>query len=271
MTRIGIMQGRLLPPIDGRIQAFPADRWRDEFPKAQAAGLGAIEWIYETYGSDRNPLAGDEGIAELQALASRHGVAVRSLCADYFMEQPLVRASDTELRDRLAHLDWLLGRCRRAGIQRVVLPFVDASAVKTADEGDGLVEALDEAERLAQGDVELHLETSLAPSAFARFLDRLPDAIRVNYDSGNSASLGYDPREEFAAYGERVGSVHIKDRVRGGTTVPLGTGDADLDAVFAALRRIGYGGDIILQVARGTGDEVEWARHNRVLVERALA
>ena len=37
--------------------------------------------------------------------------------------------------------------------------------------------------------------------------------IKVNYDSGNSASLGYDPTDEFAAYGERVGSVHIKDRV----------------------------------------------------------
>jgi sugar phosphate isomerase/epimerase len=38
--------------------------------------------------------------------------------------------------------------------------------------------------------------------------------------------------EEFAAYGERVGSFHIKDRVRGGKTVPLGQGDTD----FASLR-----------------------------------
>jgi len=71
--------------------------------------------------------------------------------------------------------------------------------------------------------VELHLETSLSPSEFSRLLARLPSPlIKVNYDSGNSASLGYDPTEEFAAYGARLGSIHIKDRVLGGGTVPLG-------------------------------------------------
>ena len=48
--------------------------------------------------------------------------------------------------------------------------------------------------------------------------------MRVNYDSGNSASLGYRPRDEFAAYGSRVGSVHLKDRRLGAGTAPLGRG-----------------------------------------------
>jgi L-ribulose-5-phosphate 3-epimerase len=91
--------------------------------------------------------------------------------------------------------------------------------------------------------------------------------IKVNYDSGNSASLGFVPGEEFAAYGHRIGSVHIKDRVRGGGTLPLGTGDADLPAVFAALKKIDYQGDITLQVARSEpGQEVAWARLNREFV-----
>jgi hexulose-6-phosphate isomerase len=93
--------------------------------------------------------------------------------------------------------------------------------------------------------------------------------VKVNYDSGNSASLGYRPDEEFAAYGSRIGSVHIKDRQRGGGTVPLGSGDADLPAVFAGLKALGYRGDLILQVARGAvGDEVAWASANRAFVQR---
>jgi hexulose-6-phosphate isomerase len=96
-------------------------------------------------------------------------------------------------------------------------------------------------------------------------------SIKVNYDSGNSSSLGYRPAEEFAAYGKRVGSVHIKDRVCGGGTVPLGEGDADFPALFEALRRVEYRGDFILQVARGPeGDEVAWARTNRAFVEHYL-
>ena len=31
LPSIGIMQGRLVPPVKGRIQAFPSERWRDEF------------------------------------------------------------------------------------------------------------------------------------------------------------------------------------------------------------------------------------------------
>jgi hexulose-6-phosphate isomerase len=93
--------------------------------------------------------------------------------------------------------------------------------------------------------------------------------LKVNYDSGNSSSLGYAPREEFAAYGERVGSVHIKDRLLGASTVPLGTGDADFAGLAEGLRKVAYKGDFILQVARGTsGDEVAWARQNREFVLR---
>jgi L-ribulose-5-phosphate 3-epimerase len=124
---------------------------------------------------------------------------------------------------------------------------------------------------VARAGVEVHLETSLGPNEFALLLERVPRAVLANYDSGNSASLGYDVAEEFAAYGSRVGSVHIKDRVRGGGTVPLGSGSADLPALFDALDRVGYQGMYTLQVARSqTGDEVAWARHNRARVLKYL-
>jgi L-ribulose-5-phosphate 3-epimerase len=61
--------------------------------------------------------------------------------------------------------------------------------------------------------------------------------------------------------------VHIKDRVRGGSTVPLGTGDTDFKALFGCLEAVAYRGDFVLQVARGEpGDEVPWARRNREFV-----
>jgi hexulose-6-phosphate isomerase len=94
--------------------------------------------------------------------------------------------------------------------------------------------------------------------------------LKANYDLGNSSSLGYDVKCELAAYGARIGSVHIKDRVRGGGTVPLGQGDADIPALLSGLAAIAYDGDFVLQVARGkAGEEVTWARQNRVyLVQR---
>jgi L-ribulose-5-phosphate 3-epimerase len=273
MPRIALMQGRLLPRDGGSIQGFPRDRWREEFALAAEAQVDAIEWIYDVHGADVNPLATDTGVAEMRALSRRHGIAVVSLCADYFLDCPFVRVAPDTVRDLTAHLIWLIGRCSRAGITRVVLPFVDAARIDTPGDEQRTVEVLGHILPLcASTGVELHLETALAPDAFSSLLARVPDPLcRVNYDSGNSASLGYDVVSELAAYGTRIGSIHIKDRVYSGGTVSLGTGDADLPSLFSGLAGLRYQGDYVLQVARGEdGCEVEWARQNRAFLLRLL-
>jgi hexulose-6-phosphate isomerase len=186
------------------------------------------------------------------------------------MERPFVRCTESELRERVQTLTWLLGQCKELHMQRVVLPFVDASKLETPDEITSLVKTLTGMLPVATAmGVELHLETDLSPERFAALLERLPSPmIWVNYDSGNSSGIGYKPREEFAAYGARVGSVHIKDRVLGGTTVALGTGSADFPALFEALQAHRYERDFILQAARlELGGEVALARANRAFAE----
>jgi hexulose-6-phosphate isomerase len=259
------MQGRLVPPEPQRFQSFPRRRWRDEFAIAAAAGLDTIEWIYDAYGEDVNPLATDEGVREMVRMCEFHHVSIESVCADWFMEFPLVGVSAAMAQTRWARLDWLIKRATLLGINRIVLPFVDASAIRSQSDShavsSGIIALSDLIDRT---NVELHLETSLAPADFAALLsDIVNPRVRVNYDSGNSASLGYKPKEEFAAYGTRVGSVHLKDRRFGAGTVPLGEGDTDFDALFDALAAVRYCGDFILQVARGAeGDELDWTRNN---------
>jgi hexulose-6-phosphate isomerase len=46
----------------------------------------------------------------------------------------------------------------------------------------------------------------------------------------------------------------VKDRKLGSTTVPLGTGNADIRRVFEKLDEIGYTGGITMQAARGEDD-----------------
>ena len=74
-------------------------------------------------------------------------------------------------------------------------------------------------------------ESDLRLPRWPQFIDAFPArSFGINYDIGNSAALGYDSAEEISAYAPRILHVHVKDRVRGGTTVPLGTGNADLPA-----------------------------------------
>lgn len=267
--RIGTMQGRLLPPQDGQFQCFPRNDWEQEFPNARKAGLECIEWIYDVHGEDVNPIATDAGIDKMRELIQMHSVQVLSICADYFMVKTFVRVSPADRQKHLETFLWLLRRCPLLGINRVVLPCVDNSRIDTDKDMEIIIGILREALPVAEASrVEIHLETSLAPQPFAMLLDRLPHPnLKANYDSGNSSSLGYRPAEEFAAYGNRVGSVHIKDRVKGGGTVPLGTGDADFPELFECLRKANYNRDYILQVARETpGNEVQWLAKNREIL-----
>jgi hexulose-6-phosphate isomerase len=271
----GIMQGRLSPPEDGRLQSFPRNSWRQELARAGKAGLSYIEWIFDDYGASVNPIATEEGITELNALQAKTGVKTPAICGDWLMDFPLVRCSEQQRAQRERVLHDLLRWGKNIGASRVVLPFVDASSIRTEHEKSIVLEVLDRALPLSEEvGVEMHLEADFGPADFASFLARIPHPnLKINYDTGNSSGLGYIASEEFAAYGERIGSIHIKDRLRlpdgRVATKPLGEGSANFDDVFAAIRKIGYRGGLTLQVARDQpGDEVNWIRQQVAFLRR---
>ncbi len=161
---MGIMQGRLLPAQEGRIQSFPAGRWAEEFPRAAAAGLDSIEWIYDDDAPGVNPLETSAGIDAVRQAAAETGVAVGSVCADRFMVRRLIDQRGEVEGSALDELRGLIVNSARLGAAHIVLPFVDASALPTSPERAGLerllAAVLPNAERAA---VELHLETDWAP------------------------------------------------------------------------------------------------------------
>ena len=272
MTDLMIMQGRLSPMVDGKIQAFPWEHWQDEFRIAAQIGIIGIDWIVETYRLQENPLLTESGQAQIKALQEETGVRIASVCADYFMENPLIRCSPQELRERLAVLEQLMQQVHTLKIPYIELPFVDNAAIQGEDDMRQLVTGLTPFLSVAEEmQITFALETSLNPNDFQDLLARFNHPrVKANYDSGNSAALGYDCREEFAEYGDQIVTVHIKDRVLGGTTVPLGTGNADFLAFLAGLDQLNYQGPLILQVARGD-DDVKVIEDSRAFVREIRA
>ena len=249
---LGVMQGRLLPKYKGRYQAHPKGYWRDEFPIVARLGLDVIEFILDFEDSEENPLLADGGVEAILTVVGETGVGVRSICADYFMEAPL-HAEDSAVAVASARaLDRLLENGAVLGVTDIVVPCVDQSSLRDGPARDRLAAALDRAAPRAEAlGINLSLETDLAPEPFARFLERFDSPrVTVNYDIGNSAALGFDPSEEFAAYGPRITDVHIKDRTLGGGPVVLGTGDADIPRAFRLMERYGFEGPVILQAYR---------------------
>lgn len=252
IDRIGFMQGRLCERVDGKIQAFPWLDWESEFPAAAAIDLHLMEWTMDQERLYENPLMTKEGQEKIRTLCQRHDLAITSLTGDCFMQAPFWKI-DGQARTDLQSDFLAIGQaCAAVGIRMIVVPLVDNGRLETAEQENVLIEfLLAQQSFLSQHNLQVIFECDFIPVEFARFIVRLPaERFGINYDVGNSAALGFKPAEEFAAYGARILNVHIKDRVLGGTTVPLKTGSADFEAVFSALAKQNYQGNFILQTAR---------------------
>lgn len=249
---IGFMQGRLSPPIGGQIQAFPWDHWRDEFPAAARLGFSVMEWTLDDERLEDNPLMTAEGQREIRSLAADHRIRIESVTGDFLIHASPVQVSGAERERRVGRLARVIDACGALGISRLVWPLVDRGRLTRPDQEEALAGAVEHVTpRLSAAQVRIAFESDYAPATLARLIGRFPaDIAGINYDTGNSASLGFCATDEMAAYGSRVVNLHIKDRLLGGPTVPLGAGAADFAMVFRALRGIGYSGPYILQTAR---------------------
>lgn len=246
------MQGRLLPKYQNRYQAHPVGYWKKEFPIAKELGIVAIEFILDYNDAELNPLMNKYGVLEINEIVQQTGVSVNTVCADYFMEAPLHHIDENKRTESLSVLKKLLTNCEQIGIKDIVLPCVDQSSLQDPAAKDRLVSTLTQVLELAEKtNINLSLETDLAPLPFKELIDRFDSKkITVNYDTGNSASLGYDPKEEFRLYGNRISDIHIKDRKLGGGSVFLGTGDAKFTDIFAEISSIEFNMPLIFQVYR---------------------
>ncbi len=270
---IGIMQGRLSPVIDGKIQFFPWHTWQREFSLAKDNGFASIEFIFDCDRFQDNPLWTDRGIEQVKKATVENGVAVDHICADYFMARPFVRVDASGREASIEVLKKLIAQAAKIGAVGIEVPLVDNSRIQDDQEAAIVARSIQAVLPVAeQCRMEIGLETSLPPGRFKALLEQIDHPlVKANYDSGNSASLGFDTAEEIGALGAWISNVHIKDRVLGGTTVALGTGNADFHKTFRALADIGYAGPFVLQAARASdGDEIKNARHNLQFVRRLI-
>lgn len=253
---IGIMQGRLTPSEGKGIQFFPFGNWEKEFVLGEEIGIDEIEWIFDYERYTENPLWTEAGCQDVKAKVKATGIKVKSVCFDYFMRRPFFKGKGS-YEENMDFFSRVLAGMERIGATLVEVPLVDDSSIKNRKEREAVLElARDMAEQAARKKIIVGFETDMSPGIFRTFLEDVGrDNVAANYDSGNSSGLGYDHREELLSLGTLVANVHIKDRVFQNGTVKLGTGSADFDQVFSALKSIGYCGSLILQAARGADGE----------------
>ena len=272
MFSVGIMQGRLSPPLLSNPQSFPTERWELEFELASAIGFDSIEWLYDSSSEESNPLLSARGRERILFLVDAHGVSVSSVCADYFKDNNLA-IEDGDLRQHRSDLlIKVIEAAASIGAGCVLVPFLESSTLNGPDDRDlaleALLQPLDTAARLG---VVVAVETDLPATILAEWLERDTGPVPgVYYDLGNAVALGYDPLKEIPRLASKIDGVHIKDRVLNGPNVPLGTGSVDFERCGVALAEIGYEGALVLETVRGD-QYLDDATRNFTYVKRTMA
>jgi len=173
------------------------------------------------------------------------------------MQAPYWKVDGAKREARQRDFVAIIDACSTIGISQIVVPLVDDGALESEEEIKILRNfLLSLVSKFTKLGIRVIFESDFAPQELAEFIATYPVALfGINYDIGNSAALGFDVDKEFRHYGGRVTNVHVKDRLLGGTTIALGDGNADFEAVFRQLSLVGYKGNFILQTARAVDDE----------------
>lgn len=247
-----LVQGRALPQIDESLQSFPSN-WIEEFPLIEKLGFDGIEWIYDKKSEYNNPILNLDQHENIKMISKKYNVSLENIVFDWFIIHPLIKNNDITLSTKIEKLIDLLDISEKIGFQRVIFPLLEGNSIHDSNEMELFLKIFSDniLPTLNLKKLEIHFETSMSPNDEFYFINKLDNSqTKICFDMGNSASLGFDCSEVLDKISPFLGSVHIKDRLINGPTVPLGEGLVDFSKVFKILNEIKFSGPISFQAYR---------------------
>jgi len=250
-NKLLVMQGRLTPQFGELIQSFPKNNWENEFEIADALGLHGIEWTIDLNHFDSHPLLMDNFARNKYVSRDKS----KFVTCDFFMQLEIFK--DTASRIDIAEvllIKMILSKCV-GNDATLIVPLVDFGEPITSTDWKYVTKMFLKLTPLLK-DVNSRIicELSTNPDHQLEFISNFSsDSFGINYDIGNSASLGWDPKTEIDVLKNVIRHIHIKDRKLNGSTVPLGQGNANFIQISQSLNQISYKGNYTLQCARIAG------------------
>tara|TARA_R110000803_G_scaffold209367_1_gene278881 strand:- start:3857 stop:4636 length:780 start_codon:yes stop_codon:yes gene_type:complete len=231
---LGIIQGRLLKPVDGHIQEFPIDNWEKEFGDLKKVGLNHIEWIITNRSFNG-------GVLDLEI--KQYSKSISSITCDNLISKLITKP--TFLHSQLKPIcDWAI----KNNIKSISIPLLEDSRV-TLENKDEII-FMFKCYGVVYPNLDFHFEMESDWELAVELSETLPNFYLI-YDTGNITSCGFDHKLWIDNCLPYIKNVHLKDRtITPIETVKPFTGDTDFDSIFESLHLFGYMGKFTLQLAR---------------------
>ena len=265
------MQGRLSIKEFDKIQSFPLDNWKNEFAVANLMNLKKMEWTIDYDFFYKNPLMSTSYHEEIKNLKKIYKINIDSVTCDFLMNKPFWKIKNNK---RLINdFEFFLKNCIRLSIKKIIIPLVDNGSLKNKKEEKILKNVLNKMVKKKKFRNLIFLFESDFISKKIKFFfrDLNKKNFGINYDLGNSASLGHHVKQDFEEYSNLIKNVHLKDRKLKGNTVKFGKGSADFLSLFKYLKKINYKGNLILQSARSqNNNDIKEFQENLLFIKKLL-
>ena len=247
LSRFGFMQGRLSPLYNKKIQNFTWKHWKIELGLCKKIGLDRIEWTLDYPNLLKNPLICDPK-GTYKFLKDKN-IKMTSITCDFFMQKPFFLKNFINEKKIIEKIIYNFKK------KKIILaiPLVDKSSVKNIKQEKEVVSffLFIYKKYLKKSNIIICFESDFKVKKLKKFILKFPKKnFGINNDTGNSASLGYNCKNELQNLKDRIYNVHIKDRKYGGNTIKLGYGDFNFKLFFKNIKNINYKGNFILQTAR---------------------
>jgi hypothetical protein len=239
--RIGIIQGRLSPPINDHIQEFPNSNWKKEFDILNLLNLNHIEWIITKNSYDTNPLF----YGDLKKYK------ISSICCDHIIDENIHKYS--YLYNNI--FDVCLYASKN-NINNISIPLLEQSNMESDLRRKEFIESILKIKNIFQ-ELNFIFETELTPEKTFEIANANPN-FYITYDTGNVTSYLKEHEKYIKLLHKKIANVHLKDRTYDSKTMIPFNGNTDFNNIFKFLKEVNYNSIYTLQIARGeTGREID--------------
>lgn len=255
LNKLGIIQGRLLPPVDNNIQEFPKKNWKKEFDIINKLNLKHIEWVI-------TKKSFKEGVLDLNV--KKYSNKISSICCDNLIDKKIT--CKKFLYEQLKPIcEWAI----KNDIKVIGIPLLEESEINVfnVSKFKDLIKSYGD----VYHNLEFHFEIE-ASSYIALQIISQNDNFFLTYDTGNITSYGLSHKDYLERVFPYIKNIHLKDRTKQPIqTVEPGTGDTDFAEIFDILKKNNYNSMFTLQTARGLeGEELKTIKKHIEFYEKFI-
>ena len=198
--------------INGKIQSFPWQNWKNEFYDLYDLNINLVEWTIDQENLYENPIMNSKDQIVIKRL-------IKNVILKLYRLLRLFHAGTFWKCDGHKQTQLMIDfvnviKSLLIGIKFVIVPLVDNGSIKSDKQENILFEFLKEnIDLLKETKTQVLFESDYDPIKLKKFINRFNlNYFGINYDTGNSSSFGFNPEEEIYSYGDYIKNVHIKDR-----------------------------------------------------------